>query len=611
MSYGRIPDEVIEGVLKHHDIVDVVGKYVHLTKQGQRMTGLCPFHSEKSPSFSVNPGNQLYYCFGCKASGNLIRFVMEIEGYTFPEAVMQLAEEAQLDYEWEVPDEAKSKDQQEKSILYQAYEFTAKLYHHILLNTEQGKPALEYLRSRGVTDKWIEQFQLGYAPTMWDRLVQLLEKREYPLPLMEKGGLISAKSDGTGYLDKFRDRVIFPIHDPKGRVIAFGGRLMGEGQPKYLNSPETILFNKSRSLFNYHRARPAIRKSGQVVLFEGYMDTLKAWGAGIENGVATMGTSLTEDHADFIRRHADQVIVCYDGDQAGQNAAYKSIGILNKAGIPAGIALLPDGMDPDEYIGRYGASRFRKEIIEGALTSVQYKIRYARRNFNLNNETGIRTYIETAVKIIAEVNSPLEREQYVKELAREFQEYEFETINQQLNTYRQEYLNKRDIRDNKDKSWNNVMNNGKGREKKPSLLPRYHTAEIQLLAVMMHDREVAEHVRQQLGEQFNIETHAALAAYLYAFYAQGNEPDASRYLAALQDERLESAAGQILMTDTVQGTNPQVIDDYIREIKKHPQLEAIKHKKEEMIRAERAGEIALAAQMASEILTLERQLKAL
>ncbi|RAV21747.1 DNA primase [Paenibacillus contaminans] len=612
MSNGRIPDEVIEAVLKHHDIVDVVGKYVHLSKQGHYMKGLCPFHSEKTPSFTVTPEKQIYYCYGCHAGGNAIHFVMEIEGFSFGEAVRQMAEEAGIPIGWEQPSAQMTQQQAEQSVLYQAYELSAKWYHHILKNMAQGRDAMNYLRSRGFTDKWIDFFQIGFAPPMWDRLAAFLEKRQFSLPLMDKGGLVTARTEGGGYYDKFRDRIIFPITDFKGRVIAFAGRAMGDAQPKYLNSPETMLFNKSRSLYNFHHARPNIRKQQSVVLFEGYVDVIKAWGAGVNNGVATMGTALTEEHANLIRKNAEQAIVCYDGDSAGQAAAFKSIPILQKANMHVKIAMMPPGIDPDEFIAAYGGDRFQHEIIDGAVPAVKFKLLYARKNFNLADSANWPQYINTAVKLIAELETPVEREHYISELAAEFR-YSPESIRQQLNEERQIFLKKShdkgQSRDNLDNSWNNVMDKKRGTGKTPTLLRAYQNAETQLLCAMMHDREVAEYVEERLGDQFNVEAHAALAAYLYAFYAQGNDPDASRYLASLQDERLERAASSILMMTMHDAVNSQVIDDYIREIKKYPQQKAIEQKREEMVRAEKSGDFLLAAQIASEIITLEKQLK--
>ncbi|MBA2938128.1 DNA primase [Paenibacillus sp. CGMCC 1.16610] len=613
MRYGRIPEEVIEAVLKRHDIVDVIGRHVHLSKQGHYMKGLCPFHSEKSPSFTVTPEKQIYRCFGCNVGGNLIRFVMEIEGLSFSEAVTKLAEEADIPITWEEASEEQTEQQQEKAVLLKAYDFAAKLYHYILGNTEQGKVAKGYLASRGISDKLIDTFQIGYAPAMWDTLVQQLVKREFDLSLMEKGGLISAKHEGTGYVDKFRERIMFPICDAAGKVIAFGGRSMGDAQPKYLNSPESALFNKSRTMYNLHLARPNMRKLQQAVLFEGYVDVIKAWEAGISNGVATMGTALTKEHAALLNRNADQIVVCYDGDNAGQSAAFKSIPLLEETGSRVTVAMLPDGKDPDDYVKQYGFDRFVREIIEPAVPSMKYKLLYIRKNFKLHEDGDRLRYLQSAVKLISELHSPMEREHYLKQLASEFPDSSYEAMKLDLHEILLQSEKNRPDGDNKPILWNNVMNNGRTaertRKKTPSLLPAYHNAERLILAVMMHDRDVCAHVEEQLGDQFNVEAHAVLAAYLYAYYAQNAEPDASRYIAMLQDEQLESLASSIVMMGAGHGMNEQVIDDYIRQIRKVPMQEEIERKKEERVRAEREGDHLRAAQIAIEIIALEKRLK--
>ncbi|SDM89063.1 DNA primase [Paenibacillus sp. yr247] len=613
MKYGRIPEEVIEAVLKRHDIVDVIGRHVHLSKQGHYMKGLCPFHSEKSPSFTVTPEKQIYRCFGCNVGGNLIRFIMEIEGLSFSEAVTKLAEDADIPITWEEASEEQNEQQQEKATLLKAYDFAAKLYHYILGNTEQGKIAKGYLASRGISDKLIDTFQIGYAPAMWDTLVQQLDKREYDLALMEKGGLISAKHEGNGYVDKFRERIMFPICDSTGKVIAFGGRSMGDAQPKYLNSPESVLFNKSRTMYNLHLARPNMRKLQQAVLFEGYVDVIKAWEAGISNGVATMGTALTKEHAALLNRNADQIVVCYDGDNAGQSAAFKSIPILEETGSRVTVAMLPDGKDPDDYVRNYGFDRFVREIIEPAVPSMKYKLLYIRKNFKLHEDGDRLRYLQSAVKLISDLHSPMEREHYLKQLASEFPDSSYEAMKLDLHEILLQSEKNRPDGDNKPILWNNVMNNGRTaertRKKTPSLLPAYHNAERLILAVMMHDRDVCAHVEAQLGDQFNVEAHAVLAAYLYAYYAQNAEPDASRYIAMLQDEQLESLASSIVMMGAGHGINEQVIDDYIRQIRKVPMQEEVERKKEEQVRAERAGDHLRAAQIAIEIIALEKRLK--
>ncbi len=610
MRNGTIPEEVIRAVLKHHDIVDVVSKYVHLTKHGKYMKGLCPFHSEKTPSFTVTPEKQIFYCYGCGAGGHAIKFVMEMEGYTFPEAVRHMAEEANIAFRWNESAEEQTAEQMERAELLKAHELSAKWFHYLLKNTDYGKPAMNYLKSRGFTDKLIDAFQIGYAPPTWDTLAQFLDKREFSMPLMERGGLISARNDGSGYVDRFRNRIMFPICDAKGRVVAFAGRVLDDGQPKYLNSPETMLFNKSRSLYNYHQARAAIRKTRKIVLFEGYVDVIKAWEAGVENGVATMGTSLTEQHAELMKRNADEIVVCYDGDNAGQSAARKSLDILERAGCRVSVAIIPHKMDPDEYISANGAERFVRDVVEQAVPAVKFKLVYLSKNFAMNESDGKLRYIHEALKVIAGLPSPTEREHYLKELSSET-DYSLDALKQELYQIRQHMQKIRRTGDNKEIPWNNVMNDGKAYVPAPALLPAYHNAERNLLAGMMHSREIALYVEQQLGGQFNVDVHAALAAYLYAFYAEGNEPDVSTFISTLQNGRLESVASSISLLDPDPAMDKRVIDDYIREIKKYPRQMEIERKKEEIVRAERSGDVLHAAQIASEIIALERQLKAL
>lgn len=609
MSNGRIPDEIIQAILRAHDIADIVGRYVQLTKQGQYMKGLCPFHSEKSPSFTVTPEKQIYHCFGCGAGGNLIRFVQEVEGISFGEAVRKLAAEAHISIgESALAGMPETQEQKDRQKLLEAYEWAGKLYQYILMNTEQGKPARAYLHKRGLNDRLIETFGIGYAYAHWSKLAELLEKRGFPMPLMEQGGLVSARQDGSGYYDKFRDRIIFPIHNAQGQLIAFAGRALGESNAKYLNSPESVLFHKSRTLYNLNRARAQIRKTRELVLMEGYMDVIKAWEAGVENVVATMGTALTPEHAGVIRNLAERVVIVYDGDNAGQTAAYKSIPILEKAGLQVRVAVLTGGKDPDEFITAYGSERFVREAIHAAVPSIKYKLIYFRKDYRLQEDGEKLRYIQQALRLIAGLPLPIEREHYVRELSSEFN-YAFETAMQTMNEFRLKAEKNAKPGDNLTDSWNNVMNDGRARKRTPSLFPAYHNAERQLLAAMMTDRDLSLYVERQLGDQFNVEAHAALAAHLYGYYAQGLEPGAGAFIGTLQDEELESLASSLLLSDFGQAMNSQAIDDCIREIKKVPLQRAIENKREEMISAERSGDIRRAALIGSEIISLEKQLK--
>ncbi|NDI33707.1 DNA primase [Chengkuizengella sediminis] len=605
MSNLGIPDEIIETVLKHHDIVDVISKYVHLSKQGKNLKGLCPFHSEKTPSFTVSPDKQIFNCFGCGIGGNVVKFMMEIENYSFPEAIQQLSEDADIPFHWHNQSEH-PEQQKEKSDLLRAHELSQTLFHYILKNTAHGKIALEYLNNRGFSLKLMNQFQIGYAPSMRNTLTEFLHKREFLLPLMEQGGLLS-KTGQQQYVDRFRDRIIFPITNVRGKVIAFAGRALGDGQPKYLNSPETILFNKSKTLYNFSQAKTEIRRTGRIVLFEGYADVIKAWDAGVLNGVATMGTAVTREHATTLKRYADQIILCFDGDEAGQTAAIKNLSILEKMKFQVYVAMLPDQMDPDEYITAHGSDRFNKEIVENAVTATKYKILYSQKRFRLNDANEKLRYIRSTLKIIAELESPTEREHYIKEIANDF-DYSFETLKQEMFEIRQDTEKKRFKGDNNVNRWNNVMN-GSGREVVPSLLPAFHNAEKNLLAIMMHSREITIYVEKEIGDQFNVEVHGAIAAYLYAFFAQHEKPDISKFLTMLRNDELENVASSISLIGDHHATNSKVIDDYIKQIKNNSQKHIIKQKKIERDQAERVGDYIRAAEIGKEIITLERNHK--
>jgi DNA primase len=601
---GNIPEKVIDSVLEHNDIVDTVGKYVHLTKQGKYMKGLCPFHSEKTPSFTVTPEKQIFYCYGCGKGGNAIKFMMEIEGLSFPEAVKMMAEESHIEMP-EIHGASVTSINPERERLLQAYEWSSKFFHYLLKNTEHGKPAMAYLRSRGFNDKIIDQFQIGYAPDTWNTLVQFLTKRSFDLDEMGEGGLLSPRSDGSGYIDRFRDRVIFPINDRNGRVIAFAGRVLGDAQPKYLNSPESKLFNKSRTLYNLDQAKSSIRKLRQIVLFEGYGDVIAAWEAGVHNGVATMGTSLTESHITIMKTLADEILICFDGDRAGQSSAMKNIPLIESAGMKIKIAVLSDGLDPDDFVRKYGSERFMSQIIDGAVSTTKFKLIYLKKNHILLEEDGKISYMKEVLPIIAVLPSSTEREVYLRELASEHH-LSYESLKQDCNLIRQTMQKNMPDGDNFEHRWNN------GRHKKeqvpaPNLLPAYHTAERRLLALMLQDIEVTQYVSERLGDAFNIDDHAAIAAYLYAYYAQGKHPDISRFISSLHDDRLEKTLSSISMMDAPREWNVEVVDDYIREIHKVPQQRRIELKKEEMMSAERSGDFLRAAQIANEIIALERQ----
>ena len=452
MKGGIIPDEVIDSVRKHFDILDVVGQHVQLKRSGRNYFGLCPFHSEKTPSFSVAPDKQIYYCFGCAAGGDVIRFVMEMEGLTFVEAVRQLAEQAGIplpSVEHRNPMQEERRTQMRKAL-----DLAAQLYHYVLLKSKASRTARQYLLGRGVSPETITQFQLGFAPARGDFLLKFMKKRGVRESVLEEAGLIVARDSSTGrsgYFDRFRGRVLFPIHDSQGRVIGFGGRALGEGKPKYLNSPETPLFQKKNYLFNLHRARPVMRREQQAVVFEGYMDVIAAWQAGLKSGVATLGTALTEEQARIIRRNTETVVICYDADEAGFSAAHRGMELLADQGCIAKVAQLPRGMDPDDYIRKYGADAFRNEVIAGALPFTAFKLEALKKGVNLKDDSQRMKYLLQALEVISDLPLAIERDHYMRRLADEFN-LSLDALKQEL---RQIGRRKRRSRDKPRSKWHN------------------------------------------------------------------------------------------------------------------------------------------------------------
>ena len=355
----RYPEEVIEEVRMRNDIVDVISGYVKLQRKGSNYFGLCPFHNEKSPSFSVSPGKQMYYCFGCGAGGNVITFIMEYENYSFTEALNLLAERAGVALpKQEYSPEARAQEDPKKNLL--EINKLAANYFYYQLKHPQGKAGYDYLKNRQLTDDTIRHFGLGFANKTSDDLYRFLKDKGYPDSLLKETGLVTIEERGAH--DKFWNRVMFPILDVNNRVIGFGGRVMGDGTPKYLNSPETRLFDKSRNLFGLNYARTSREK--YMLICEGYMDVIAMHQAGFTNSVASLGTAFTSQHASLLKRYTDQVVLTYDSDGAGVKAALRAIPILKDVGMSVKVLNMRPYKDPDEFIKNLGADAFRQRIEE-------------------------------------------------------------------------------------------------------------------------------------------------------------------------------------------------------------------------------------------------------
>ena len=372
------PEELIEEIRLRNDIVDVVSSYVKLERKGRRYFGLCPFHNEKTPSFSVEPAKQFFYCFGCNKGGTVIQFIMNIEHLDFVEAVKHLAERAGIALP--EPEDAgeKEKTYRRKEILNLNKE-AARFYFSVLAG-KSGIAAQSYLKKRGLTEKTICQFGLGLAPASWNELSELLLSKGASQELLISSGL-SLKSKNGELYDRFRDRIMFPIFDIRGNIIGFGGRVADKTQPKYMNSPDTPVYNKSRELYGLNYARQS--KSKKLLIVEGYMDVISLHQAGIDYAVASLGTALTQAQAWILKKYAEEVIIAYDADSAGQAATLRGLEILERAGCSGKVLLIPDGKDPDEYVRNNGPEKF-KNLIGGAISLLDYKIRVQKNMHNLD-----------------------------------------------------------------------------------------------------------------------------------------------------------------------------------------------------------------------------------
>ena len=406
------PEELVEEVRERNDIVDVISGYVKLQRKGSSYFGLCPFHNEKSPSFSVSPGKQMYYCFGCGAGGNVFTFLMEYENYTFPEAMKILAERAGVALPEREYSQEERKQQDLRTQILELNKMAAK-YFYYQLRSENGKQAMDYLKGRQLTDETIKSFGLGFANKYNNDLYRYMKQKGVSDELLKESGLMNV-DEKQGMYDKFWNRVIFPIMDANSRVIGFGGRVMGDGKPKYLNSPETKVFDKSRNLYGLNVARTSRKKN--LLVCEGYMDVISLHQAGFKNAVASLGTALTTQHAGLLKRYTDEVILTYDSDEAGTRAALRAIPIVKAAGLSARVLHMDPYKDPDEFIKALGADAFQKRIDE-AENSFLFEISVMEREYDMKDPEGKTAFYHAVAEKLMEFEVELERENYIEAVA--------------------------------------------------------------------------------------------------------------------------------------------------------------------------------------------------
>lgn len=499
------PDEVIEEVRERNDIVNVISDYVKLTRKGSSYFGLCPFHNEKSASFSVSQTKQMYYCFGCGAGGNVYTFMMEYENFTFAEALKTLAERVnyplpEIEYSKEAKQEADL-----KATLFEINKLTARYYYYTL-KSEQGKRAMDYLKGRELLDDTILNFGLGYSGKYGDELYKFLKSKGYKDDILKQTGLFNV--DSKGFYDRFRNRVMYPIMNVNNKVIGFGGRVMGEGEPKYLNSPETKLFDKSRNLYGLNVAR--LSRKPNIIICEGYMDVISLHQAGFNQAVASLGTALTTNQAGILKRYTDNVLLTYDSDNAGTKAALRAIPILREAGLSVKVINMKPYKDPDEFIKALGKEEFQNRI-DNATNSFMYEVDVMERKYDLKDPDSKTIFFREVAEKLTEFGEELERTNYIEAIANKYM-ISFESLKSLVNMKGMQLGIESANKVNRQKSKEKILN------KEDALVQSQRV----LLTWLIEDTSLFEKLEDILSPKDFVEPlYNKVATLLYEQYANG------------------------------------------------------------------------------------------
>ena len=526
------PQEVIEQVLEANNIVDVISQYVRLTKRGSTYFGLCPFHNEKTPSFSVtdNGDRKMFYCFGCHSGGNVMTFLMKYENYTYSEALNVLAERAGITLPKPQYSKEDSAKYQLKEQVLEVYKEAAVYYYH-LLKTEHGRQAYDYLKKRQLSDETILNYGLGYSDKYRDDLYRYIKSKGYSDEVLKATGLFSIKENDIH--DYFWNRVMFPIMDVRNRVIAFGGRVMGDGEPKYLNSPETIAFEKSKTLFGLNVAKK--HKGNELILCEGYMDVISLHQAGFTNAVASLGTSLTTGHVNILKRYTENVVISYDADGAGRNAALRAIPMLRSQGINTKVINLKPYKDPDELIKAEGADTY-KERLRTARNSFLFEIDVLKESFDLNDPDGRTKFQTQTARRLSEFTDEIERDSYIQTVSREF-DIDYKMLRDRTIRFALSADNK-PVRQPENPSF-------KPKEKEKGMTAIFES----MKAVLSYLAEVPSSYNKIKGiidaADFDAEPYSAIASLLFAQLESGRANIAA-IIGAFPDESEQEKAAEIL-----------------------------------------------------------------
>ena len=551
----RYSEEIINEVRQSNDIVDIISQYVHLKRSGRNFFGLCPFHNEKSPSFSVSPDKQIFHCFGCGVGGNVFTFITKIEGMNFVEAVQMLAEKSNIQLPTLQDNSIDAKKEELKAKVYKVNEFTAEFYHQNLYKPN-AKIAQEYVKKRQLSNETLKSFKIGFSGE-FDELYKELKKEGFGEEEILESGLVNQNDNGK-YIDRYRNRLMFPICDARGRVIAFGGRVLDDSKPKYINSPENVVYSKGRHLFGLNVAKKGDLK--KILIVEGYMDVISLHQRGVTNVVAPLGTALTEQQGWLLRRNAEKIILSFDSDEAGLNAKLRAIDILQNMGCDIRVLQMDGAKDPDEYIIKYGNARFNA-LVEKAISVIEFKVKLLRRDLNLDNTNDKIKFLNEIAKLIAKVDNNIEREIYIENISKQY-EISKEAIYAEVNKL----------------SYKNNQSSKVLEKSKPVVLHR-RTEEKEISASIMKrentiisilltgDLNIFEVIKQNIGpDDFKDTANYNIARKLYEEFEKGNSNINSIIDTLGEDE--QNKVTMIMSEDYAIENIEKAIDDIIQNYEK-------------------------------------------
>ena len=602
---GRIPEAFIEEVRQKTNIVDVVSQYVQLKKQGKNLFGLCPFHEEKTPSFSVTEDKQIFNCFSCHRGGNVFKFIMDIEDISFPEAVLKVADFSDISLPQDLATQKATADQSQAKQLRQLYQDVQVLYTHILLKTKIGEPALDYLQNRQLDERAINEFGLGFAPDQSDLLLNFLKTRHVSRELMVRSGLFAQRQDGQ-LIDRFRNRVMFPIWDQSGRVIAFSGRLLtkSDNEPKYLNSPETEIFQKRDVLYHFAQAKREIRQTKTAYLFEGFMDVISAYRAGVTNGIASMGTSLTSDQLYLLSRAAQRLIICYDGDEPGQNAIADALKLVQERPFEIGVVMLPDGQDPDEYIKSHGAEAFQQQLEGHVLTPVAFELQRLAGQYNFSVDNERLAYVQSALQTLVTIESTVEQDLYLRQVA--------DQANVDLTALKTEFTNavRQYQRKERAKKRQTRLTTQQTSSAPPILnvvLNRTEISERRLLNLAIGDPTLCQQLLDQADFAFNNTQLQTLFENWQQYLQTNGQHDVAGFADFLTPDQ-QPLLMEVEMMPLPDEISDAEINDYIHNIQTAHLDQRLKNAQQQVKRAAEQGDGDAEMKWLNELLQLKRQL---